>query len=616
MRVLIWGGDSWANQGDSAVLAGTLAALREMLPDAVVTVASDRPGETEGTHGAPAVRRASLGFLRALWRADLVLWGGGQLVQDASSKPFLWVQLLFLGAALLLRKPVICYGQGVGPVSGRLSRLCARAMLNRLSLITVRDAASVQKLNALGVLRPPLHITADPSFCMAAASSREGDAALRRIGIDRPFAVIAARRWGHYRGGWLPVRVSKRTLVEEDHRWFQGFCEEMATAADYLYSELGLGVLFVPMCPGGDQEDDLVAERVRGLMALQQGTYILEERLTPALLKAVLGRAELVVAMRTHAGMLAADAGAPVVCLSYQGKGEAFMDELGLPHYALPVEQMDGRSLLELVQRGWRDRAAIRAQIEARLPELRRRGWENLRLGVATASRLSYNGSRSSPASSGSSFRLGSYYRSLVAGYLGIKPTGDLVLEVGAADGQLLRRLGAPRSVALDPTPEGVGVVPFVRGDGTAAPFGSQVFDVVFAFDVLEHLSDDATMMRELARILKPGGTLWISVPSRNYTAVPPFLTGFLHRRWGHVRPGYGPQDLLDLMPSDAIVTELQWNEPAYRLLYLPLKGISLVAPGAARGLLALTARVDSVLRTGHRGHYFFRVSLPHAKTG
>jgi 2-polyprenyl-3-methyl-5-hydroxy-6-metoxy-1,4-benzoquinol methylase len=53
-----------------------------------------------------------------------------------------------------------------------------------------------------------------------------------------------------------------------------------------------------------------------------------------------------------------------------------------------------------------------------------------------------------------------------------------------------------------------------------ALPFPEGYFDFVICSEVLEHLQDDATGLREIHRILRPGGTLMVTVPDRNF----PFL--------------------------------------------------------------------------------------------
>ena len=57
-------------------------------------------------------------------------------------------------------------------------------------------------------------------------------------------------------------------------------------------------------------------------------------------------------------------------------------------------------------------------------------------------------------------------------------------------------------------------VAAWVRhADVTALPFGDASLDVVASLDVLEHVPDYATALREFARVLRPGGVLLLSVP-------------------------------------------------------------------------------------------------------
>jgi SAM-dependent methyltransferase len=78
-----------------------------------------------------------------------------------------------------------------------------------------------------------------------------------------------------------------------------------------------------------------------------------------------------------------------------------------------------------------------------------------------------------------------------------------------------------------------------VRGDGQQLPFPDATFDRVIASEVLEHIPDDAAALGELARVLKPGGTLAATVPSWLPERVCWALTDEYHAPFvpgGHVR--------------------------------------------------------------------------------
>jgi SAM-dependent methyltransferase len=59
---------------------------------------------------------------------------------------------------------------------------------------------------------------------------------------------------------------------------------------------------------------------------------------------------------------------------------------------------------------------------------------------------------------------------------------------------------------------DGGGVA--VNGDALSLPFPDATFDRIIASEVMEHIPDDAGAARELARVLRPGGTIAVTVPS------------------------------------------------------------------------------------------------------
>lgn len=143
--------------------------------------------------------------------------------------------------------------------------------------------------------------------------------------------------------------------------------------------------------------------------------------------------------------------------------------------------------------------------------------------------------------------------------YLGLRP-GDRLLDFGCgggrhsleamrwgaavsaldSDGKVLGEAGAWVQAMLDEdkqTAAAGGEGHVVLGDGMSLPFPSACFDKVVAAEVLEHVGDDAAVLAELARVLRPGGTMAVTVPRWGPELVNWALSDQYHNvPGGHVR--------------------------------------------------------------------------------
>jgi len=93
--------------------------------------------------------------------------------------------------------------------------------------------------------------------------------------------------------------------------------------------------------------------------------------------------------------------------------------------------------------------------------------------------------------------------------------------------------------------------VHLVRGD--RLPFPDDAFDCVAVVDMLEHVPDDEAFAAELARVVRPGGRLVINTPHLKMTALRRLrhALGQTDEKHGHLRPGYTPEGLAELLGPD-----------------------------------------------------------------
>jgi SAM-dependent methyltransferase len=165
-------------------------------------------------------------------------------------------------------------------------------------------------------------------------------------------------------------------------------------------------------------------------------------------------------------------------------------------------------------------------------------------------------------------------------------PTGKTSLDIGADNGvisYLLRQRGGRWfSADLDP-----GTVASIRDlvqedvyqlEGKTVPFPDNTFDQIVIVDFLEHIQDDAGFIRELERVLKPGGILIINVPHLKPRSL---LNRFRHRigltdQWhGHLRPGYSVEGLRKLLtPAFTIERAVTYSRAFSELVDTGINGV------------------------------------------
>ena len=158
------------NLGDWAIFEEMVESLSDEIKNGNVEilVPSSDPAYTDSNYPVKAFKRGGIrGILntcRAIFRSDVVLIGGGEIVQDRSSMVYIPYQLIRPFIAKLLGKKLFAYAIGIGTEDeiSAIGRIQSKFVLNMFDVITVRDEKSYRILKSyLGVSKPQIYLTAE-----------------------------------------------------------------------------------------------------------------------------------------------------------------------------------------------------------------------------------------------------------------------------------------------------------------------------------------------------------------------------------------------------------------------------------------------------------------------
>jgi polysaccharide pyruvyl transferase CsaB len=297
VRAVLCGYYGMGNGGDEALLA----SLLQMLPEQVQPmVLSGNPVQTSARYGvASCDRKSPLAVLKALRQADLFIWGGGSLMQDATSvlNPLYYGGLMKL--AQMMGKQTIAWAQGVGPLQRPFTRWLTRQAFRGCSAVSVRDPQSATLLAnwQISAIQAP-----DPVWAMESIPV-EGlwDLPAPRVAVNlRQHASLTPERLEHF----------TRALID-----FQ-----KATDTCIL------------LLPFQASHDLAIAQHIQPQLPGPSKILMIED---PQQLKGVFRGVEMAIAMRLHGLIMAAAEECRCFALSYDPKVLRLMDEIQIPGWDL-----------------------------------------------------------------------------------------------------------------------------------------------------------------------------------------------------------------------------------------------------------------------------------------
>lgn len=347
-KIVVSGYYGYQNSGDDAILHSICQDILELEQEISITVLSNQPELTRKEYGVNSEYRFSMKkVLKEIRTCDILLMGGGSLIQDATSNRSLYYYLLILWLGILFNKSCILYGNGIGPVKHFYNIPLIRMVLNRVQVITLREHLSKTVLDKMKITKPLIQVTADPVFNLRINPkvSLEQIYQMERIDPNKKIVGVMFRSWNHE----------------------ESYTKKMAKICDSIIETYDYQVVFVPMKHPADL---IVAFEIMKKMHHHDKARVIEHHYQEELLIHFMGKMELILSMRLHALIYAALQGVPMIGFNYDLKVEYYTKELGVPCIE-DMRHIDVNKIMELIEGLHKNKANYQKDLSLCVQKLR-----------------------------------------------------------------------------------------------------------------------------------------------------------------------------------------------------------------------------------------------------
>ncbi|SEM04859.1 Polysaccharide pyruvyl transferase family protein WcaK [Syntrophus gentianae] len=399
------------NGGDAGIVYGIRDAIREILPEAQLSIFARRARDAEAYYPDlrllpmlqdtwPRQRTLAYGlresfplrsnlcllipgekeFYKQLRSMDAIIYCGGGYINNLYSTGVLF---RIIEDTLEMGIPHMAYAHSIGPFFDDRSRTAAAALLSRFDAVTTRDEASYRLLHEMGTNCKETHFTADAAFAMQIATDAtmplQDLEELKRIyafkshGGGAPLFFMSVREWG------FPGSEESSSLKKNYRSELQRFILQ-------VIAESNCRICFVSTCQGrkeyGYDDSRFAAELLKELQPFPEDrVYICGHPFAPSSYPLLIGRcADLVVSMRMHFIIFSIMGGVPFIAIAYEKKSQELARQVGLDGYCHELSNLKGdilyKNFIDLREHLVDSRATINSAFRI----LRERSQENARV--------------------------------------------------------------------------------------------------------------------------------------------------------------------------------------------------------------------------------------------
>jgi colanic acid/amylovoran biosynthesis protein len=270
---------------------------------------------------------------------------------------------------VLLGKPIVLYAESLGYYTNSFLDSMAKFILNKTTLILVRDKLSLKYLNGYHLDKPDIYLTADSAFLLPSCSisrtceifSIEGITDLKKplIGINSSSLIT---KW--FNKGSTSVDISS--------------IDTMAKVIDNLIENLGVNIVLFPHVYEAGNDDRVIASSIFEKIKNKLNVSMIKNEYSPQELKGIIGRCDLFIGGRMHSTIASTSMLVPTVGIAYSHKMYGIIgDMLGQEKYIVDIKDLSYEKLISTIYDAWNNKSEIKEELKSIIPVVKERALLN-----------------------------------------------------------------------------------------------------------------------------------------------------------------------------------------------------------------------------------------------
>lgn len=319
--ILFSGFYGFDNQGDDAILEAITSEIKSINPYLKLKVLSNNPIKTSEVYDLLSVYRFSLPkLIKAMKSSEMLVSGGGSLLQDITSTRSLWYYLFVIALSKRYKKKTVIYANGVGPINRKFNRYLTKKTLKNVDYISLRDEDSFKYLVDIGLNEEDMKLRSDPVFLLK-PDMDEAQVILNKIGLDGDFMVLNLRPWAGEDEFIEKISVAMKRFMDDGHK-----------------------VLLLPMHLSKDTD---VLKKLESKLK-HENLYSYYDEMSVRTLMGIISAAKEVMSMRLHGLIYSVAVETKPFALSYDPKVDGFMKDIG-SEYIVDINSFTADELYEKI---------------------------------------------------------------------------------------------------------------------------------------------------------------------------------------------------------------------------------------------------------------------------